>query len=255
MEMFGFDDYMRKIARKHGIDLNKANIQDAIDHRDERQEQESIKFTKENNKVKRKRMFDSSVVSDPIILSKTFDDFNITDKIQKSEFDKARSIADRILNGEKGNFTFSGTPGAGKTLSAVSILNKIQHSDSSLTCYFASVSMLAQMNKDSIQYPEIKTDFINAERCIKQCDILVLDDLGSETSFQKNIKEASDYQQAMLFRLADYRAENKNKVNIVTTNNTSKELKRIYNGKIYDRLIASNFDNVIKFTSKDCRMF
>lgn len=250
MEPLDLDGAMRIVAAKHGIDLNNIDIQHAIDTRDEREENEAIKFTQMNNRIKKRRLFESSLISDYGDLSQTFDDFKITDDQQSDEFNKAQSIANRITNNEIGNFTFAGNAGSGKTMLAISILNEVMKSSDSLSCYFASFSILLNETLMGIKDYGMKKDAMNAEKCIQNCDVLVLDDLGSETAMKSETREASDYTQSLLFRIADYR---KSKVNIVTTNNSSKELQLIYNPKIYSRLIAKKGNNAIRFDSKDMR--
>ena len=250
MEPLNLEGPMRRIAKKHGIDLSKLDIQKILDARDARKEQEAIRFTQINNQIKKKRLYNSSLISDFEDLSQTFDDFRITDAKQKSEFDKAKNIAERILNGEIGNYTFAGNAGSGKTMLAISILNYINQNNDVKSCYFASFSMLVNENINGIHDPGQRRDALRAENCIKNCDVLVLDDLGSETAMKSDTREASDYTQSLLFRIADYR---KSKVNIVTTNNSSKELQSIYNSKIYSRLIAKKANNAIRFDSKDMR--
>lgn len=250
MEHLNLDGPMRRIAAKHGIDLSRIDIDRVLESRDEREEKESIKFTQMNNRIKKRRLFESSLISDYEDLGQTFDDFRITDNKQSLELNKAKNIAGRIMNGEIGNFTFAGNAGAGKTMLAIGILNEVMNSSEYLSCYFASFSMLLNETLNGMKDYGMKLDALNAEKCIKNCDVLVLDDLGSETAMKSETREASDYTQSLLFRLADYR---KNKVNIVTTNNSSKELQLIYNPKIYSRLIAKKGNNAIRFDSKDMR--
>ena len=76
--------------------------------------------------------------------------------------------------------------------------------------------------------------------------LLVLDDLGSEASFKRELTEASDWVQGVLFGIL-----NKRNRTIITTNLTTKELKAIYNPKLISRMnkgVAKN-DGVIKFTN------
>ena len=80
--------------------------------------------------------------------------------------------------------------------------------------------------------------------------MLVLDDLGSESVLVNN-SEASNFTQKVLFRIADYR---KNKPNIITTNNTSVQLRKMYNEKIVSRLLAKNSDNIVVFDGEDRRL-
>lgn len=250
MEPLNLDGPMRRIAAKHGIDINKIDIDQVLKQRDQREELEAIKFTNMNNRIKRMRLFNSSLISDAEDLHQFFSDFEISDDEQSIEFNKATDIANRIMSGEVGNYTFAGKAGSGKTMLAVSILNQIMNSKTNLSCYFVSFSMLLNMTLVGIKDFSMKQKAWDVEDCIKACDVLVLDDLGSESAMKSVTDEASNYTQSLLFRLADYR---KSKVNIVTTNNSSKELQSIYNPKIYSRLIAKKSNNAIRFDSKDMR--
>ena len=54
MEPLNLEGPMRRIAKKHGIDLSKLDIQKILDARDARKEQEAIRFTQINNQIKMK---------------------------------------------------------------------------------------------------------------------------------------------------------------------------------------------------------
>ena len=83
-------------------------------------------------------------------------------------------------------------------------------------------------------------------------NLLVLDDLGSEASFKRDAREASEYVQQVLFGVL-----NKRNRTIITTNLSSKELSEMYNPKLLSRMykgVVAN-DGVIKFEkTKDKRM-
>lgn len=254
MESFkdSMEEVMRFVQKKHGtIDINPDEV---LATRDAREHERSIEFTKKLIHQDRKRMFNSSLISDWDDLKQSFSHFKVTDQYQDIELSKAKNIADRIISGETGNYTFSGSAGAGKTMLAVSILNYINAQDVNLKCLFVSMSMLMDLETASFSGAD-GGDTRKLEKCIKNCDILVLDDLGSESTLQvqegnRGIPQSKDYVQRALFRICDYR---KSKTNIVTTNNTSVEIQRIYNPKIYSRLIAKKKENVIVFNSRDMR--
>lgn len=256
MEPLDFSVRMRRIARKHGIDLSKMDFKKLNSEREERMDKEAIRLTKRNKASKKKRFLSYSLVSDDSDLRQTFDDFAVDDTLQQAELNRAMQIAERINNGETGNFTFSGNAGSGKTLLAISILNYVNANSYNKLCYFLSFEMYMTMVKASFNDNRLKADVQMIEMCVRDSDLFVLDDLGSETFMQhvddkkKSPTQASEFTQEALFRFADYR---KNKTNIITTNNTSKELQSIYNPKIYSRLIAKKADNAIRFDSRDMR--
>lgn len=243
---------IEQIQKKHGI--KKINIDEVLKNRDKREELKSAEFTQRLVSQERRRMFYSSLISDWDDLKQTFDGFEVSDQAQSVELQRAQNIAQRIVSGERGNYTFSGVAGAGKTMLAISILNYINAQDVGLKCLFVSVAMLMDLETASFNGSD-GGDARKMEKCIRNCDVLVFDDLGSESTLQvpdpnKPVPQSKDYVQRALFRICDSR---KSKTNIVTTNNTSSEIQRIYNAKIYSRLIAKKKENVIVFNSQDMR--
>ena len=82
--------------------------------------------------------------------------------------------------------------------------------------------------------------------------LLVLDDLGSEASFKRESREASEYVQQVLFGVLNKRSRT-----IITTNLSSKELSEIYNPKLLSRMYKGVVKNnaIIKFEkTEDKRM-
>lgn len=249
--LHGLDEVTKRIARRHNIDINKIDFQQVRRNRDKREQEKAIQFTKESININRKRMFNSSLVSDFSDLKSDFADFKVNTQEQAKELAQAKNIANRIYKGDKGNFLFTGKPGLGKTMLAVSILSGLNSLDCPLTCYFLSFEMFISMQRQSFGDQYIKQQLIKVEKCAKNCDVLVLDDLGTETAMKSDGNdEARNFTQEMLFKLADYR---KNKVNIVTSNNQGKKLQKMYHPKIISRLIAKDPNNVIQFEGKDQR--
>ncbi|TGD24095.1 AAA family ATPase [Companilactobacillus suantsaicola] len=248
--MFGLDKVSRKIALKHGVDYSGIDFKKVISERDKREQQRSIEFTKKNIQVKRKGIFRSSLVSDFNDLQYNFADFKTDTPNQASELKQAKNIANRIYVGETGNFLFTGEPGLGKSMLAVSILNGLNSQDTSLSCYFLSFAMFVNNSQMAFKDEFLKRDNYKVEECVKNCDVLVIDDLGSESSLRSETNEATNYAQRILFRFADYR---KNKTNIITTNNTGRELQQLYDPKIISRLMTKKAANTIKFSGNDMR--
>lgn len=251
MENLGtiMSDILKRVEKERGITVDLENID-----MEERRKQDEIRITKKYKAQEKYRMFNSSLVSDPDDLKSTFDDFLTDTPEQEEELSQARNIANKIYKGDTSNYLFTGKAGRGKTMLAVSILNGLKSLDTDITCLFVSVEMLINLERKAItdKYNIEKNDVYRLEKCIEKCDVLVLDDLGSETSFVTglDIQPATRFTQEVLFRIADYR---KNKANIITTNNTGEELQRMYNGKIVSRLLTRKKENVIVFGGQDMR--
>lgn len=244
-------DIARKLKKRHNLNVD---IEDSLTHWDERKQEKDVEFNRVNINNKRKRMFKSSLVGDTDDLKSTFEQFKTGTPNQKDELNQAKNIANRIYQGEQGNFLFTGKPGLGKTMLAVSILNGLNSLEKGYSCFFLSFELFMELKKSSFndKFGTLRDDVYKIERCIQNCDVLVIDDLGSETSFESDgdIQTGSKFTQETLFRIADYR---KNKVNIITTNNTGSELQDMYHPKIISRLLAKTAENTIRFEGTDQR--
>lgn len=159
----------------------------------------------------------------------------------------ARKFAYQYLNREnKFNTIFSGVPGVGKSHLAMSMLKAINENFSPYgSCLFISVNDLMRLIKDSFNNPESKYTETNMVHLLTKVDILVLDDLGSETSFKRDIREASEFIQQVLFGVLNARERT-----IITTNLNSDELRKIYNPKIISRIFKGVEGHIVTFTEK-----
>lgn len=150
------------------------------------------------------------------------------------------------------NVIFSGVPGVGKSHLGMSILKYVNENANPLvSCLFISVNDLMRMIKDSITNKQSRYTEENMIRALSKADLLVLDDLGSESSFRKKeTSESSEYNQRVLFSILNSRTRT-----IITTNLSSRELEEIYNPKIVSRIYRGVEGHIIKFTkaTKDKR--
>ena len=179
------------------------------------------------------------------------------------EFIKGRrsSYLDKKIRTEKDSFlmeeiaeieeriTFeemSGQAGAGKTMLAVCILNYLRSKQPQAKCLFISVTELADLafSKYHKEEHDKQARYNQAFKDIEECDLLVLDDLGTESSMTVDTSESSNTVQKMLFRIGDLM---QGKRLVITTNNNGDELTDMYNPKIISRLLTSNQDHILKF--------
>lgn len=196
-----------------------------------------------------------SIVFDDDILTATFDNFDVTNEETEKAKEQARMAAYQYLDkNNKFNTLLTGTPGTGKSHLAMSILKAVNDNAKEPTsCLFISTNELMRRIKDSFNN---KDSFYTENRMIEllsNVDLLVLDDLGSESVFRSNnINEATNYTQNVLFGVLDRR-----KRTIITTNLNSQELAEIYNEKIVSRICKNlSEETLIKFTTetKDKRL-
>ena len=190
-----------------------------------------------------------SIFDDDDLKPATFANYEVEKGSEaETNLNKARHITGRYLNrGYKANTIITGVPGVGKSHLAVSMAKAVnEHIKPDAACLFVSVNELMRLIKDSFSN---KNSPFTEQRMVKLLggvSLLVLDDLGSEASFQSNHQEASEWVQQVLFGIL-----NKRNRTIITTNLTSEELTKIYNPKLLSRMykgVVKN-DGVIKFTN------
>lgn len=168
---------------------------------------------------------------------------------------KSREIAKDYSNGAHYNVIFQGAAGTGKTMLATCILNYIQkNAVKPINCLFISVSELPELAfaKYKKEEHELQARYQQLLKDLEDTDVLLLDDLGTESSMQSITSEASQTIQDTMFKIAD---KMQGKAVIITTNNTGSELQAIYNQKITSRLLTTNKDHILLFNDiPDYRM-
>lgn len=203
---------------------------------------------------KQRAMYKSSVFNEQGVLDQHFKDFRAETAEQKNNLLKARKITKRIIDGEKFKAVFTGSAGSGKTMLSVCVMNYV-YENTNMSCLFVSVPKLMDWERVRAGGSDERRA-INLEKRIQNADLVVWDDLASETALKHpdkdtKIAQASEHTQKVLFYLADSR---KGKNDVFTTNNTSKELMQIYNHKLISRMLTEKPENIIQFSGKDQRM-
>lgn len=187
-----------------------------------------------------------SIFDDPDLKKATFQNFEATGQEAKDNWNAARKIAYQYLKVDSHfNTLFTGLPGRGKSHLALSILKAVNENTAHpMSCLFVSVNELMRLIKDSFNYGgESKYSEQNMVELLGSVDLLVLDDLGSESSFKRENREASEFVQNVLFGVLNRRNRT-----IVTTNLNSRELSAIYNAKLISRIYKGIKGHIIKFT-------
>lgn len=164
--------------------------------------------------------------------------------LEESAKYQARMIAGQYYKEPTANFNtlFYGLPGSGKTHLAMSILKAVNdNAEPPQKCLFINMETLFTKIKSSFNNPSALWTEDYAIRLITEADLVVLDDLGSESAMRDQ-SEATEFTQRILKGIL-----NKQKRIIVTTNLTNQQLSHVYNPKIVSRLLRGSKGHTIDF--------
>ena len=146
------------------------------------------------------------------------------------------------FNSDYHNLFFYGTVGTGKSFLSGCVAKELIDTGHAVI-YFSATGLFDLLQAaafDSKNREELK----NAYADLYQCDLLIIDDLGTELTNQ--------FTASQLFSLLNERALGKKAV-IISTNLSLRELQDRYSDRIFSR-ITSNF-TVCKLTGPDIRMY
>lgn len=240
----------KEICPKHGVHyVYLKNIAPFCPKCEAEKLEEDKKNQVEDFKIKSvKRVLKrDSLVDDPTEVDYTFKTFKAPEGTKEAQIKKqTRLLAYRYMKdkSDKFNTVFYGTPGEGKTHLAMSMLNAVNdNAVPSQRCLFVNVNSLLLAIRKSFDNPEWQWTEEYAVNKLKSVDLLVIDDLGSESAMNVNKGEASNFVQRIL-----YQVTNRQKRIITTTNLTLDQLKRVYNPKLVSRLLANSKNSTIDFS-------
>lgn len=149
----------------------------------------------------------------------------------------------RNFDKKHGNFLFYGQAGVGKTFLSNCIASELINSVHSVI-YFTATDLFDSLRKDISRngyYDDSADDELGRED-ITYCDLLIIDDLGTEYPNQFTINK--------FFNIVNDRLLN-NKSTIISTNLSLKELRDIYTERTFSRL--ANLYNIRKIVGNDLR--
>ncbi len=179
-----------------------------------------------------------------------FQNFESSDMSVFSNIDEMKQIYNRALefstdyNTGKNNLFFIGNPGTGKTFLSSCIAKRFLDNKKSVL-YLSAVKLSdiiddSKFKKRNAELEEETEDYIDF---IYNCDLLIIDDLGTEFSLP--------YSQSRIFDILDARMLTK-KHNIISTNLGLEELAEKYSSRFTSRIIE-NYD-VVFFSGEDIRI-
>ncbi len=167
-----------------------------------------------------------------------FSDFTPTSL--KSHYKAMKEYSNKFPNTNILNYVFIGSPGTGKTYLSKCVDNEIL--SKGLCSIFLTATELTDIFL-KIHLSEIDRSLIF--EILSSCDLLIIDDLGTEPTY-KNV--TIEY----LLTLISMRLDNK-KHFIITTNLSTSELFERYNERLLSRLSDKTTTKFIPFNSNDLR--
>ena len=198
------------------------------------------------------RMLDTqSIAEDASVIDCTFSSYEVTTPEEAQVKEQATEVYKAIKSNLQGNTPainawFTGEVGAGKSHLAMAILRNINEmGEKKQRCVYVSVSKMMQLVRGSFDDKGSKyTESYCVELC-SEADVLVLDDLGTETGAVGSNKQATDFVHRMLNAIVNARAE---KCTIITTNHTAASLVTMYDKRIVSRMSRNHmlvrFENI-----------
>lgn len=182
------------------------------------------------------RKFRENSLVNPKMWACTFDSFIAEDGSREAVMKKRVSKAAEAFAAKKvpHNAVLYGQPGAGKSHLAMALMQKV-HETSGQTMAFINISRLFSRLKNSFDDP---TEYWTKEKALQimtSVDLLCIDDLGTESSMGRSGQEATKWAQDVIYDVL----ENQDRI-VITTNLSEKDLKRVYDAKIFSRIFANS---------------
>lgn len=146
------------------------------------------------------------------------------------------------FNSDYHNLFFYGTVGTGKTFLSNCTAKELIESGHSVI-YFSAAGLFDLLSRYSFDYKS-KEEERECHADLYQCDLLIVDDLGTELTNQ--------FVASRLFSLLNERHMGK-KATIISTNLSLEELRDRYSDRIFSR-ITSHYE-LCKLTGPDIRMY
>ncbi|KZK36754.1 Helicase loader DnaI [Lactococcus cremoris] len=170
-----------------------------------------------------------------------FNTFRVNGLEEQNVLNQAKRIAREYTEGKQFNTVFVGGAGRGKSHLAMAILQEVNENlkDKKFSTLFMNISELIREIKNSWNYSDTKAEEERLTTLMRSVDLLVIDDLGTESTFSKD----NSWIQGIIYNIYNAREGN----TIITSNLTGKEMKTAYDDKIVSRIMEGSKNSVVKF--------
>ena len=186
-----------------------------------------------------------------LIEEQSFDNFKLSHYAQDPEIldemkynlEEARKYAENFGKGQgANNILLMGKTGTGKTHISTSIA-RVVISKGFDVLYDTTQNIVAAFERDKFTSGYNQTEYEGQKYL--ECDLLIMDDLGTEFSNQFTV--------SCLYNIFNTR-RNRGLSTIISTNLSTSELTAKYDDRIYSRIVGSDY-LVLNFSGPDYRLF
>lgn len=247
MQTLKLNQAIKDLAKQKGLDLSPQGL---AAFREQVNKKYAATIEQYRYNANRNFYYERSIVLDKNIFNNKFRDIKPTNSSLVDNAKKIKTLGEKLKQGEKFFMILQGKPGTGKTMLASALLNDISNNtDPPMPCLFIDATrfrdLALAMNDHSVVTERERNRYLQLKEDIKKAEIVVLDDLGSETSMNSvDINTANETVQRALFELT---STLQNRVLIITTNYEAKQLHHMYNEKLLSRILTPNAEHIIKF--------
>lgn len=150
---------------------------------------------------------------------------------------QAKTLSDQLKT-DNFNVVLLGGAGVGKTSLAIAMITALRRTGKS-AMVISTTELVSKLNR-SYDFKDAQREIAKVEQGAYDCDVLLLDDLGTESGGR--VKEIRTDMYDLMYRISNART---GKTTIITTNNTPVELGKIYSEKIVSRLLPKRKERCI----------
>lgn len=174
----------------------------------------------------------------------SFDNFDLAyyDWDQRAAMDRVLESCLRYVrdfNRESKNLLFTGAPGLGKTHLSLAVAEGVARSGR-LVMYVSAPHLMDELERGKFQKDAAALEY---REIIFGCDLLVIDDLGTEM--------VTSYTKSEVYDLVNTRL-NTSRPTIINTNLSLRDIEKKYTSRVYSR-IAGTYA-VVEFKGRDIRL-